>query len=78
METLQRERKREVNLDRAEAAIAGYATTYSAWLEDEITSEDDISVVLQRLYRKILERWEQQGVDFHDLRLKKQFDYHLR
>lgn len=78
MEDVQRTRKRAIHLERAEAAIAGYTTTYSAWLKDEITPEDDISVVFQRLYGKILERWEEQGVDFHELRLRKQFDYHLR
>lgn len=78
MEDVQRDRKRAINFDRAEAAIAGYATTYSAWLQDEIKPEDDVSVVFQRLYGKILKRWEEKGVDFHELRLKKQLDYHIK
>jgi hypothetical protein len=77
IEAIQRERKRQVNLDRAEKAIAGYTTTYGAWLEDEITSEDDASVVLQRLYEKMVQHWEHNKVDFHTLRRKKQFVYHL-
>ncbi len=74
---VQRERKREVNKDRAEKAIAGYTTTYAAWLQDEINMEDDASIVMQRLYQKMLEIWEKRGEDFHALRIKKQYVYHL-
>jgi hypothetical protein len=77
MEELQRERKRAVNLDRAEKAIAGYTTTYAAWLKDELQSDDDVSVVLHRLYGKMLDLWEKRGVDFPMLRQKKRFLYHL-
>jgi hypothetical protein len=77
IEALQRQRKREVNLERAEKAIGGYAATYGAWLKDELGPDDDVSIVFQRLYGKILDHWEKQGVDFQTLRQKKQFLYHL-
>jgi hypothetical protein len=76
-EEIQRQRKRQINLDRAEKAIAGYTTTYAAWLQDEVGPEDDASVVLQRLYNKMIEYWERNDVDFQTLRLKKQFIYHI-
>jgi hypothetical protein len=74
---IQRERKRQINLDRAEKAIAGYTTTYGAWLQDEVQPDDDVSIVLQRLYDKMLRIWEDKGEDFHSMRIKKQFDYHI-
>jgi len=77
MEDIQRRRKREVNLDRAEKAIAGYTTTYAAWLQDEVGPNDDASVVLQRLYDKMTQYWQRNGVDFQTLRLKKQYVYHI-
>lgn len=76
-EEIQRQRKRQINLDRAEKAIAGYTTTYAAWLQDEVGPDDDASVVLQRLYNKMTQYWERNGVDFQTLRLKKQFIYHI-
>ncbi len=77
MADIQRERKRQVSLESAEAAIAGYATTYAAWLQEELGPDDDVSVVLSRLYEKMQERWERKGIGFQDLRLKKMFEYHL-
>jgi hypothetical protein len=77
MTDVQRERKREISLSQAEAAIAGYTATYAAWLQDEIESSDDVSVVLTRLYEKMTDLWERKGVDFHYLRRQKQFDYHI-
>ena len=77
MTDIQRERKREISLQQAEAAIAGYTATYAAWLQEEISSSDDVSVVLSRLYDKMTDLWEKKGVDFHYLRRQKQFDYHI-
>jgi len=76
MTDVQRERKREINMEQAEAAIAGYLTTYGAW-DTEISPHDDVSVVMQKLHDQILERWEKKGVDFQYLRRQKQFDYHI-
>jgi hypothetical protein len=58
-----RKRKREKNLERATAAIAGYASTYAAW-DETTTTEDDISVVFSRLYEGVTQRLEQRGIDF--------------
>ena len=76
MSDVQRERKREVNMEQAEAAIAGYITTYGAW-DTEIDPSDDVSVVMKKLHDQIIERWEKKGVDFQYLRRQKQFDYHI-
>ncbi len=75
MSEIQRDRKRQVNLESAEAAIAGYTATYAAWLQHELGPDDDVSIVLSRLHDKMLERWERQGIDFQDLRQKKQYIY---
>jgi hypothetical protein len=77
IDDLQRERKREINLDRANAAVAGYTATIAAWLKDEIGPDDDVSVVLKWLYDHMIERWERKGTDFQYLRRRKQFDYHI-
>lgn len=58
-----RKRKREKNLERATAAIAGYASTYAAWDED-VTLDDDISVVFSKLYGGVTQRLEEKGIDF--------------
>ncbi len=77
MSDVQRERKRTINLEQAEAAIAGYTATYAAWLKDEVRPDDDVSVVFKRLYDQITDRWNRNGTDFHYLRRRKQFDYHI-
>jgi hypothetical protein len=77
IEEIQRVRKREINLDRAEKAIAGYTTTYAAWLQDALGPDDDASVVLHQLYRRMLDLWEERGVDFQTLRQQKAFVYHI-
>ncbi|HEU5382214.1 MAG TPA: hypothetical protein VFV38_42920, partial [Ktedonobacteraceae bacterium] len=58
-----RKRKREKNLERATAAIAGYASTFGAW-DETVTPEDDISVVFSKVYESVTKRLDQQGVDF--------------
>ncbi len=77
IEAIQRERKRQINLDRAEKAIAGYTTTYAAWLQHELGPDDDASIVLQRLYKRMLTLWERRGTDFQAQRCKKESIYHL-
>lgn len=77
MSEVQRERKRTINLEQAEAVIAGYTATYAAWLKDEVSPHDDVSVVFSRLYERITQRWDKKGVDFQYLRRQKQFDYHI-
>jgi hypothetical protein len=77
VEAVQRQRKRQENLDRAEKAIAGYTTTYAAWLREELGSDDDVSVVLQRLYSRMLTLWEQRGTNFQAQRRKKEDIYHI-
>jgi hypothetical protein len=58
-----RKRKREKNLERATAAIAGYASTYGGW-DETVTEEDDISVVFGKIYDGVVQRLEERGVDF--------------
>jgi hypothetical protein len=77
IEDIQRTRKREVNLDRAEKAIAGYTTTYAAWLQDALGPDDDASIVLQRLYGRMLDIWEEKGADFQTLRKMKEYLYNI-
>ncbi|GCE48499.1 hypothetical protein EI42_04826 [Thermosporothrix hazakensis] len=72
---IQRKRKREANLKRAEAAIAGYITTYAAW-DDSVTDDDDASVIFHKLYQQVMQKWENDGVDFQEVRAKKQLLYH--
>lgn len=58
-----RKAKLEANLDRAEAAIAGYMSTYAAW-DGSYSPDDDLSVVFSTLYQRVTERLEQRGIDF--------------
>jgi hypothetical protein len=69
-----RKRKREKNLERATAAIAGYASTYAAW-DDTTTSEDDISVVFSKLYEGVTQRLDERGIDFTAKMLEKRALY---
>lgn len=58
-----RKRKREKNLERVTAAIAGYASTYAAW-DDTVSLEDDISVVFSKAYESVTQRLSEKGIDF--------------
>jgi hypothetical protein len=60
---IMRKRKREKNLERATAAIAGYASTYAAW-DETTTTEDDLSVVFSKLYDSVTNRLDERGIDF--------------
>jgi hypothetical protein len=72
---LVREEKREVNLDRAVAAIAGYITTYAAWDDEALSEEDDAATIFSVLYDRVLERWNKQRVLPQDLVREKKFLY---
>lgn len=74
---LQREQKRAVNLDQAEKSIAGYTTTYAAWLQEMLTPDADVSVVLHQLYERMEAIWEKRGVNFQTLREQKKTRYNL-
>jgi hypothetical protein len=65
-----RKRKREKNLERATAAIAGYASTYAAW-DDTTTPEDDLSVVFSKLYEGVTQRLDERDMDFTATMLEK-------
>lgn len=72
---LTRERKREVNIDRAVAAIAGYSTTYAAWCEQELTDHPDAQDIFRSLLEKIVDRWEKTGVCLEEVIRYKKFLY---
>lgn len=71
-----RKRKREKNLERATAAIAGYASTYAAW-DETTTEEDDISVAFSKLYESVTQRLDERGIDFVAKMLEKRDLYSI-
>jgi hypothetical protein len=71
---LVREAKREVNIKRGVAALAGYATTLAAWLpidESEIDPDDLMAIITDF----VQERWLQQGTCLPDVVREKKFLY---
>lgn len=70
---LVREAKREVNIERGVAAMAGYATTLAAWLkvDDEIDPETLLALVADR----VQERWSKQEDCLSDVIREKKFLY---
>lgn len=70
---LVREAKREVNIERGVAAMAGYATTLAAWLkvDDEIDPETLLALVAER----VQERWSKQEESLPDVIREKKFLY---
>jgi hypothetical protein len=70
---LVREAKREVNIDRGVAAIAGYATTLAAWMrtDDEINPEMLLALVAD----KVQERWGKREDSLPDVIREKKFLY---
>jgi hypothetical protein len=70
---LVREAKREVNVERGVAALAGYATTLAAWLkvDDEIRPEELLALVADR----VQERWSTQEDSLSDVIREKKFLY---
>jgi hypothetical protein len=70
---LVREAKREVNIERGVAAMAGYATTLAAWLkvDDEIDPETLLAMVADR----VQERWGKQEACLPDVIREKKFLY---
>jgi hypothetical protein len=73
---LVRERKREVNLDRGVAAIAGYATTFGAWWEQEGGEAfTDQEALLDVVVERVKERWQKQELSLVDVIEEKKFLY---
>jgi hypothetical protein len=70
---LVREAKREVNIERGVAAMAGYATTLAAWLkvDDGIDPETLLALVADR----VQERWSKQEDSLPDVIREKKFLY---
>lgn len=70
---LVREAKREVNIERGVAAMAGYATTLAAWLkvDDEIDPQTLLALVADR----VQERWSKQEDSLPDVIREKKFLY---
>ncbi len=70
---LVRDSKREVNIDRGVAAMAGYATTLAAWMkvEDEIDPKALLALVADR----VQERWGKQEASLPDVIREKKFLY---
>lgn len=70
---LVREAKREVNIERGVAALAGYATTFAAWLnvDDEIEPETLLALVADR----VQERWSKREESLSDVIREKKFLY---
>jgi hypothetical protein len=75
---LVREKKREVNQERAIAAIAGYITTYAAWTPQDRNTETCAEDLFSEIYQKSLERWQKLQVTPQDLIREKQFLYHQK
>lgn len=55
---------------------AGYASTYAAW-DDELTPDDDVSVIFSRLYEEVTKRLEECGVDFAEQMQEKRTLYSI-
>lgn len=72
---LVREAKREVNIERGVAAIAGYVTTLAAWCEDQTWDEIDPEILLAMVAEKVQERWSKHGVCLADVVEEKKFLY---
>lgn len=73
-----RERKRVVNQERMVAQIVGCAMTLHAWDKNDVPCEDeDLSIVLHKLYPSGLDYLESRGKDFNTVVRKKQLLYNL-
>jgi len=72
---LVREAKREVNMARGVAAIAGYATTLAAWAEDGTWSDIDPAILMEMVSEQVQQRWRERGVVLADVVRDKQFLY---
>ncbi len=73
-----RERKRVVNQEQMLAQIVGCAMTLHAWDKNDVPCEDeDLSLVLHRLYPSGLDYLEKRGKDFNTVVRKKQQQYNL-
>jgi hypothetical protein len=75
---LVREKKREVNQERAIAAIAGWITTYGAWTPEDRNTETCAEDLFSEVHQKTLERWQKLQTTPQDLIREKQFLYHQK
>lgn len=71
---LVREPRRVINKERAEAAIAGYMTTYAAW-DQEMPEDIDPAAIFATVYDKVIERWGKRGIVPGELIREKRFLY---
>jgi hypothetical protein len=72
---LVREAKREVNIERGVAAIAGYVTTLAAWTENSDWSEIAPDVLMEMVGELVQTRWREHGVVLADVVREKKFLY---
>lgn len=72
---LVREARREVNMARGVAAIAGYVTTLAAWSEDGDWEDIDPAILLDMVGEQVQQRWRQRGVVLADVVRDKKFLY---
>ena len=76
---LVRQRKREKNIERGIAAIAGYATTLAAWHEqDELSESADADMMFSLILDKVKERWDKLDVVPQDVVRAKKFIYNQK
>lgn len=73
-----REPKHLENMDRAIAAMAGYATTYWAWEKELLTEADDPDTMFSIVYDKIKMRWEELNIRPNEVVRQKKFLYHRK
>lgn len=75
---LVREKRREVNRERAIAAIAGYITTYGAWTPEDWNVDTGTEDLFREVQQKALERWSKLQIAPQDLIEEKRFLYHQK
>lgn len=74
MGRLVRKRKREANIQRGVAAIAGYITTLGAW-DSDLPNDGDIDALFHMVRSRIEKRWTKTGVDLQATITAKKFIY---
>lgn len=72
---LVREHKREVNIERGVAAIAGYVTTLAAWCEEEDREYTDPEKLLAMVSERVQNRWSKHETCLVDVIEEKKFLY---
>jgi hypothetical protein len=69
-----RKRKREKNIDRGVAAIAGYMTTLGAW-DSALSNDGDMDALFAMVQSRVRERWEKKKLDLQSAITEKKFIY---